>query len=53
MSGTNTQSILAKLLATENITVQHTPGIKTAMFDLKNRVLMMPLWNNISKDLDF
>ena len=52
MSGTNTQSILAKLLATENITVQHTPGIKTAMFDLKNRVLMMPLWNNISKDLE-
>lgn len=52
MSATNTQSLLAKLLATENITVQHTPGIKTAMFDLKNRILMMPLWNNISKDLE-
>ena len=45
------KSLLAKLLATENITVQHTPGIKTAMFDLKNRVLMMPIWHNISNDL--
>ena len=46
------KSILAKLLATENITVQQKPGIKTAMFDLKNRVLMMPLWSaEVSNDL--
>ena len=50
MSGNQT-SLLAKLLATENITVQQTPGIKTAMFDLKGRVLMLPLWQGISDDL--
>jgi hypothetical protein len=50
MSGNQT-SLLAKLLATENITVQQTPGIKTAMFDLKGRVLMLPLWQGISNDL--
>jgi uncharacterized protein YfkK (UPF0435 family) len=46
------KSLLAKLLATENITVQKTPGIKTAMFDLKNRVLMLPIWEGISNDLE-
>lgn len=46
------KSILAKLLATENITVQQKPGIKTAMFDLKNRILMLPLWSaEVSDDL--
>jgi len=28
----SSNSMLAKLLATENITVQHQSGIKTAMF---------------------
>ena len=46
------KSLLAKLLATENITVQHTPSIKTAMFDLKNRILMLPIWEGISSDLE-
>ena len=46
------KSLLAKLLATENITVQRTPNIKTAMFDLKNRVLMLPIWEGISNDLE-
>lgn len=46
------KSLLAKLLATENLTVQKTPGIKTAMFDLKNRVLMLPIWQGISNDLE-
>ena len=46
------KSLLAKLLATENITVQKTPGIKTAMFDLRNRVLMLPIWQGISNDLE-
>lgn len=48
----NSNSLLAKLLATENITVQHQSGIKTAMFDLKNRVLMLPIWADISQDLE-
>ena len=48
----NQTSILAKLLATENITVQQQPGVKTAMFDLKNRVLILPIWQGISNDLE-
>jgi hypothetical protein len=46
------KSLLAKLLATENITVQKNPSLKTAMFDLKNRVLMLPIWQGISNDLE-
>ena len=46
------KSLLAKLLATENITVQKKPGIKTAYFDLKNRVLALPIWQGISNDLE-
>ena len=45
------KSMLAKLLATENITVQHSPNVKTAMFDVKNRVLILPIWRDISNDL--
>jgi hypothetical protein len=48
----NQTSMLAKLLATENITVQQQPNIKTAMFDLRNRVLMLPIWQGISRDLE-
>lgn len=52
MTTANQTSLLAKLLATENVTVQKTPGIKTAMFDLRNRVLMLPIWEGISNDLE-
>ena len=48
----NQTSMLAKLLATENITVQQQPNIKTAMFDLRNRVLLLPIWQGISRDLE-
>lgn len=41
------KSILAKLLAAENITISHQ-NTKTAYFDLKNRVLVCPVW----KDMD-
>jgi len=34
---------LAKLLATENVTVQHSVRANTASFDLKNRVLTLPI----------
>ena len=43
------QSSLAKLLATENITVTHQKGIKTAYFDVKNRVLGLPGWKDKGK----
>jgi hypothetical protein len=45
------KSQLAKLLATENITMQHNPAAKTASFDIKNRHLTLPVWQNISEDL--
>jgi len=41
---------LASLLATENITVQHDSTV-TASFDLNNRVLHLPIWKNMSKEL--
>lgn len=45
------KSQLAKLLATENITMRHSPSAKTAFFDIKNRLLVLPMWQNISEDL--
>ena len=39
---------LAKLLATENITVRHSASASTASFDVKDRVLTLPVWNNLS-----
>lgn len=44
------QGILAKLLATENITV-HVGDYRTAFFDTKNRILGLPTWNVKSKHL--
>ena len=41
---------LAKLLASENITVQHS-NASTAYFDTDKRLLMLPLWKNMSKTL--
>ena len=41
------KSQLAKLLATENLTVQHQK-IRTAKFDPQNRVLYLPIWQNMS-----
>ena len=50
MSLTNTKSVLAKLLASENISVQHG-NVPTAYFDLKSRVLMCPTWVDMDGDL--
>jgi hypothetical protein len=47
----NAKSQLAKLLATENITVQHSASANTAMFDTKKRVLILPVWREMSNDL--
>jgi hypothetical protein len=46
MKKTNKQSksYLARLLATENITVEHRK-VPTAFFDLKQRLLVVPIWN--------
>ncbi len=42
--------LLAKLLAKENLTVQHG-NYKTAWFDVKNRVLGLPIWKDLGKDV--
>lgn len=41
---------LAKLLAAENIMIEHKP-IKTAYFDVKNRVLALPMWKEMTVTL--
>jgi hypothetical protein len=43
-------SLLAKLLAKEDITVQHG-NYSTAWFDVKNRILGLPNWKNMGKDV--
>ena len=44
------KSALPKLLARENITVQHG-NYPTAWFDVKDRVLGLPLWKDKGKDV--
>ena len=44
------KSILARLLSNENIDVRHG-NFDTAAFDVVNRVLFLPLWENISSEL--
>jgi hypothetical protein len=46
----NSQDYLAKLLAKENLTVQHG-NYSTASFDVINRVLRLPLWKDKGKDV--
>lgn len=43
------KTALAKLLATENLTVQYA-YVPTASFDVKNRVLTLPIFKDISVD---
>jgi hypothetical protein len=50
MTVANSKSTLAKLLAQENITVEHRKA-QTASFDPKNRVLILPIWKEMSADL--
>ena len=39
------KNILARLLSNENIEVRHG-SYETAFFDIKNRILGLPLWND-------
>lgn len=50
---TQTQShdILARLLATENVNVVRG-NVRTASFDIKNRVLVLPRWKDMTPDLE-
>ena len=42
---------LAKLLATENVVIEHRNAI-TASFDTKNRILTLPIWKDIAPTLE-
>ena len=42
---------LAKLLATEDITVRHSATADTASFDVKARILTLPIWTVEDKDV--
>ena len=50
MITTVSKSILAKLMATENITVEHRK-VSTASFHPKTRVLTCPIWKDMDGDL--
>ena len=45
------KSTLARLLASENITIIHE-NTPTASFDLKNRLLRLPIWAGASRELN-
>ena len=46
----DSKSKLAKLMATENLTIEHRK-LETASFNLKDRVLYVPIWKDMSGDL--
>jgi len=50
MTLANSKSTLAKLLAQENLAVEHR-NVSTAYFDPKNRVLVLPIWKEMSTEL--
>jgi hypothetical protein len=45
------KSQLAKLLATENLTVIHNASARTASFDTEKRVLTLPVWMNMTEEV--
>ena len=47
----NSKELLAKLLATENIDIVHA-NVKTASFNVKDRILTLPLWEDM-KDFTY
>ena len=49
MSFIETRGMLAKLLATENLHVQHDAGASTASFDTDTRVLTLPIFKTEDK----
>ena len=43
--------LLARLAAEESIHVQHDPNASTASFDLRSRTLVMPVWEDMTRDI--
>ena len=50
IQSTQSKAITAKLLATENISVEHKK-VSTAYFDVKNRVMVLPIWKDMTPEL--
>ena len=48
---TASKDVLARLLATENLSVVHDPSAHTASMDVANRVLTLPVWENMTGDV--
>ena len=51
MTNLNASDLTAKLLATENLTVVRTPS-RTASFDVLSRVLNLPLWKDMTPEIE-
>jgi len=48
---TASKDVLARLMASENITVEHRSEATTASFDTLNRVLTLPIWQEMDNSL--
>tara|TARA_R100001082_G_scaffold111139_1_gene93627 strand:+ start:110 stop:2326 length:2217 start_codon:yes stop_codon:yes gene_type:complete len=48
---TTSKDILARCMATEDITVRHSVSAETASFDTLNRVLTLPVWQDMDNAL--
>ena len=46
----DTKALLAKLMATENISIEHR-AVSTACFNVKTRVLTLPVWQDMDGDM--
>ena len=50
MSHYEVKGNLAKLLATENLVVQHK-AVETASFDVNKRILTLPIWKGLTNTI--
>jgi len=48
---TTSKDILARCMATEDITVEHRANVDTAYFDTLNRTLCLPVWKDMDNSL--
>jgi len=48
---TASKDILARLLASEDISVEHRTEVETAYFDTLNRVLVLPVWEEMDNNM--
>lgn len=45
------KGMLARLLATENLNVEHSPSAKTASFNVATRTMVLPVWETESEEV--